>query len=108
MTNRKGIPKHGTSWYIKEWMDYYKVKQVRMMEKTGWSKSSTSQIYNGIQDFNPKIVKEAASALNVETYELLMQPERAVALRRLQASAQQIVQIVQEYDQATAEMQCLE
>lgn len=58
MANRRGIPKLGVSWFIREWMDYYGVKQSQMMEKTGWSKASMSQIYNGKQDYNPKLVKE--------------------------------------------------
>lgn len=77
-------------------MDYYGLKQARMMELTGWSKASTSQIYNGIQDYNPKLVKEAAVALNLQDYELLMHPDKAMALRRLQSSAEQIVQIAHE------------
>lgn len=98
MANRRGIPKQGATWYIKEWMDYYRIKQARMMEKTGWSKASMSQIYNGVQDFNPKIVKEAASALNLQNYELLMSPEKAMALRQLQASAHTIVHLAHEND----------
>ena len=93
MAHRRGIPKQGASWFIKEWMDYYQVKQSKMIEMTGWSKASASQIYNGIQDYSPRIVQEAADALNLENYELLMHPDKAMALRRLQASAEQIVQI---------------
>lgn len=93
MAIRRGIPKQGATWFIREWMDYFGIKQARMMDMTGWSKASTSQIYNGKQDFNPKIVKEAAIALNLESYELMMPPEKAMALRRLQATAETIVQI---------------
>ena len=69
------------------------VRQRDMIERCDWSKATASQIYNGVQDYSPKIVAEAAAALNVEPFELLMPPERAMALRRLQASAEQIVQI---------------
>lgn len=99
MANRRGIPKQGANWFIREWMDYYGVKQSKMTEIAGWSKASASQIYNGVQDYNPKLVKEAAAALNLQDYELLMPPERAMALRRLQASAEQIVQIAHDADQ---------
>ena len=102
MANRRGIPKDGATWFIKEWMLYYSIMQARMMEKTGWSKASMSQIYNGQQDFNPRIVKQAASALNLQNYELLMHPDKAMALRRLQASAEQIVQIAHENDATAA------
>lgn len=98
MASRRGIPKQGASWFIREWMDYYQLKQARMMELTGWSKASTSQIYNGHQDYNPKLVREAALAMHLEHYELLMHPDKAMALRRLQSSAEQIVQIAHESD----------
>lgn len=62
-----------------------------MMEKTGWSKATMSQLYNGKQDFNSKILKEAADALGVEPHELLMLPERAMAARRMRQAAAQIV-----------------
>lgn len=102
MANRRGIPKQGATWFIREWMDYYNIKQARMIELTGWSKASASQLYNGVQDYSPKLVREAAIALNLQDYELLMHPDKAMALRRLQASAETIVQIAHENDIATA------
>lgn len=63
------------------------VNQAEMCRRTGWSKASASQLYNNKQDYSPKIVKEAALALNVEDYELLMKPERAMALRRQREAA---------------------
>lgn len=50
-----------------------------------------SQLYNGTQDFNPDLLETAAKALNAEMWELLMLPERAMAIRRLRESAAQIV-----------------
>jgi len=58
-----------------------------MMELTGWSKATMSQLFNGTQDYSPKILTEAAKALNVEPFELLMPPERAMSLRRMRESA---------------------
>lgn len=98
MANRRGIPKQGASWFIREWMDMLGVRQRDMVERCDWSKATASQIYNGTQDFSPKIVREAALALNVEPWELLMHPDKAMALRRLQASAQQIVDIAHDAD----------
>jgi hypothetical protein len=96
MSNRRGIPKQGSNWFIREWMDMLGVRQRDMVERCDWSKATASQIYNGVQDYSPKIVKEAAQALNVEPWELLMQPERAMAIRRLQASAETIVRVAHE------------
>jgi transcriptional regulator with XRE-family HTH domain len=88
---RRGIPKGQVNWYLREWMDHLSVKQTEMSKRTGWSKASASQLYNGVQDYSPNVVNEAAKALNVAGYELLMIPERAMALRRLRETALQIV-----------------
>lgn len=67
------------------------VTQAEMCRRTGWSKATASQLYNNIQDYSPPIVNEAAKALMVESFELLMRPERAMALRRQREAAIQIV-----------------
>ena len=93
---RRGIPKGQINWYLREWMEACNIKgrgaQTRMRELTGWSKATMSQLYNGEQDFSPKILAEAALALKAETYELLMHPDRAFRLRRLREDALRIVE----------------
>lgn len=88
---RRGVPKQ-INWYLREWMDHLSVKQAEICRRTGWSKASASQLYNNVQDYSPKIVNEAAQALNVAPYELLMRPEQAMALRRLRAEALRVVE----------------
>jgi transcriptional regulator with XRE-family HTH domain len=89
---RRGIPKGSVSWYLREWMAANGIKkQTEMMNLTGWSKATMSQLYSGQQDYSPKIVNDAARALNAQPYELLMPPEKAMALRQFQASAEVIV-----------------
>ena len=73
-------------------------RQARMMELTGWSKASCSQLYNNTQDYSPKIVNEAAKALNVEPYELLMHPDKAMKIRRYISSAEDIAKLVHSED----------
>ncbi len=89
---RRGIPKGPINWYLREWMDLLGVRQRDMVERAGWSKASASQLYTGVQDYSPKIVNEAAVALNLEPFELLMRPERAMAYRRQREAAIQLVQ----------------
>lgn len=62
-----------------------------MAKATGWSKATMSQLYNGSQDYSPAIIDAAAAALNVEPFELLMPPDRAMAIRGLRESAAVIV-----------------
>lgn len=93
---RRGVPVE-INWFLREWMDSTAMfsgrgGQARMMEETGWSKATMSQLYNNKQDYSPKIINEAAKALNAETWELLMPPERAMALRRIRQDALRIVE----------------
>lgn len=64
--------------------------QAKMMERTGWSKATMSQLFNGTQDYSPAIVEAAAAALEVEPFELLLPPERAMALRDFKRAARVI------------------
>lgn len=86
MGNRRGIPLQ-INWYLREWMDLLGKNQAFMIRECGWSKATASQLYTGKQDYSPKIVEAAAKALNVEPFELLMKPERAMALRRQREAA---------------------
>lgn len=88
---RRGVPNQ-INWYLREWMQYYGVNQTEMRARTDWSKATTSQLYNNIQDYSPKIINDAARALNIATYELLMKPETAMALRRLRLDALRVVE----------------
>ena len=58
-------------WFLREWMQAKGIrKQSDMMKLTGWSKATMSQLYNGKQDFSPKILREAAEALHQALEEL--------------------------------------
>lgn len=75
-----------------------------MMELTGWSKATMSQLFNGTQDYSPKVVNEAAKALSVHAYELLMHPDRAMALRKVQAGAQEIATLAHDAEVVAEEV----
>ena len=68
-------------------MDSLHASQAYMMKEAGWSKTTASLLYNCQQDFNPKLIAQAARALKIRPFELLMHPEEAMALRRLRESA---------------------
>jgi hypothetical protein len=90
---RRGIPKGYVTWFLREWMAAKKIpKQADMMQLTGWSKATMSQLYNGTQDFSPKLLREAADALHIEPYELLLPPARAMSIREFQRQAFQVVE----------------
>lgn len=93
---RRGQPT-AINWYLKEWMDvtfpHPRGRQAKMMELTGWPKATMSQLYNNKQDYSPKLVNEAAAALNTETWELLMHPEKAMRLRKMRASIEEYITV---------------
>ena len=92
---RRGTPKIQPLWYLPEWMAASNLAgrgaHTKMRELTGWSKATMSQLYNGGQDFNSRILQEAATALKCRPYELLMHPEEAFGLRHQRAAALQVV-----------------
>lgn len=92
---RNGIPKTPPAWYLREWMaeriGNKRGAQAEMMRRTGWSKATMSQLYNDQQDLNSDYLRQAAEALGVETYELLMPPQMADAIKRIEESASVIV-----------------
>ena len=101
---RRGIPKNGRSWYLPEWMAACGLSgrgaQAKMMELTGWSRATMSQLYNGKQDYSPELLRQASTALGVEPYELLMPPAKAIILREAVSNARKIVEMVTEPDSA--------
>lgn len=77
-------------WYLAEWLKTLRVKQARLMELTDWDKRKTSELVNLKQRYNRDTVNEAAHALHIAPFELLMHPEDAMALRQLRKDALRI------------------
>jgi transcriptional regulator with XRE-family HTH domain len=82
--------KNANNWHLSEWMAYFGLRQVDLMDRTGWSKTATSLIVNGKQDFNARILQEVSDALNIAIYELFLTPDSAMALRRQRADSVRI------------------
>jgi hypothetical protein len=54
------------------------------------SKTAASEIQNGKTGYSRRLINEAANALNIQPYELLLHPEDAMAIRQLIANADQV------------------
>lgn len=87
---KRARPIRFTNWHLRDWMETLRVRQADMIERTGWSKTTMSLLYHNQQDYSPRIVEEAALALNLQPFELLMHPADAMAMRRVRDSALQI------------------
>lgn len=77
-------------WYLGQWLYTLSTSQAELERRTGWDKRKASHLVNGKQPYKRETVNEAADALNIEPFELLMHPDDAFALRRLRESAIQI------------------
>lgn len=82
-----GIRPEAPDWYLPEWMATLHVSQARLAKECDWTPSTMHGIYHGRTSYYRDIVNLIASKLNVEPFELLMPPERAMALRRFQEAA---------------------
>ncbi|WP_288016475.1 CI repressor [Microcystis phage Mae-JY04] len=74
-------------WYLAEWLETLRLKQADLARLTDWDKRKVSHLVSGKQPYRRDEVNEAAFALNIQPFELLMPPERAMALRQLYASS---------------------
>jgi hypothetical protein len=77
-------------WYLREWVDASPVSISELRERTGWTHRIASQLVNRKLRWNRDHLSEAAFALHVEPFELLMHPDDAFALRRLRSDALKI------------------
>ncbi len=74
---------HGTEipalrdWYLPEWLDALDVERAAFRRVAGWSEAKTSLIFAGKQGWGRKELFEAASALNLEAWQLLLPPHQA-------------------------------
>lgn len=81
------MPEIDFDWYLRDWLSATRTSQAELCRRTGWDKRKTSFLVNGQQDYRRQEINEAAAALNVETWELLLHPEDAMAMRQLRDTA---------------------
>lgn len=74
-------------WFLPEWMATLHVSQAKLAKACDWTPSTMHGIYHGRTSYYREIVNLIAVKLNIEPFELLMPPERAMAIRRMQEAA---------------------
>lgn len=92
MARRKSKPPKALShrWYIAEWAARLGVRQKDAVEKLGWSKAQASDIFTGKQRYTADLVDEVSLWLQLAPYELLMDPDDALAIRAMRQSASRL------------------
>lgn len=78
-------------WYFRAWMTHFGKKQVDLVKELGWQRARASKVWNGANPYRREVINEIARWLKLEPYELLLPPERALAIRAMYASAEKIV-----------------
>jgi hypothetical protein len=87
-------PRH--DWYLSEWLKHLGKTQADVVAALDWNKAKVSLTARGMQPYTRDDVNEIARFLHLEPFELLLPPERAMALRQYRASAEQIVTLAHE------------
>ena len=80
-----------SDWHLQAWMRHFGKKQAALTNELGWNKSKANHVWHGRQEYRRETVREVATWLGIEPFELLMAPKEALALRGLREMAQQIV-----------------
>lgn len=90
-------PKH--DWYLGDWLRTLGKRQADLVRDLDWNKARVSLMMRGTQQYTRDAINELAEYLNLRPFELLLHPDEAMALRRLQGAAEQIVAIAHESDE---------
>lgn len=94
------MAKPGYDWYFSQWLEHCKKTQADLARDIGWNKSKSSLFASGQQRYHRDDVNTLAAYLNLEPFELLLPPDRAMALRQMRSSAERIVTLAHENDKA--------
>ncbi|WP_271165834.1 hypothetical protein ACETKC_10200 [Brevundimonas intermedia] len=78
------------NWFLQQWLDHFNKRQASLVNELGWDKSRANFVYHGKQPYRRDLVNEIAAWLQIEPYELLMDPQEAIAIRYLRAAARSI------------------
>ncbi|MBO9500783.1 hypothetical protein [Brevundimonas sp. A19_0] len=77
-------------WHLQEWATLLGKRQADLVNDLGFAKNQAHRIWHGKQPYRRDIVNLVAGWLNLQPYELLMRPEEAMRLRRLEETAMAI------------------
>jgi transcriptional regulator with XRE-family HTH domain len=86
-------------WHLSEWMGD-EISQAELCRRTGYPKAKMSELVNGVTRYNRDVVNDLSKALNIRPYELLMAPDQARAFRSYLASAQQLITLAHDAEDA--------
>lgn len=78
-------------WYLREWFETLGMIQRDMVTKLDYPPATANALWHGVQRYRRDHVEEISTLLNIKPYELLMHPEHAMRIRRLEAAIAEVV-----------------
>jgi hypothetical protein len=90
-------------WFLAQWLAATRTTQAALGRRTGWDKRKTSFLVKGQQHYRREDINEAAAALNIHPWELLLHPADAMEIRQVRTSIQLAADRRLEYKGATTE-----
>ena len=72
-------------WYLQEWFATSGRKQRDLVTGLDWLPAKANKVWHGVQEPRTSEIHEIAAFLNISPHELLMPPEEAMRMRRVQS-----------------------
>ena len=77
-------------WYLQEWFATQDKIQRTLITELGWLPGKAYKVWHGIQEPKPSEMHDIAAFLNIRPHELMMHPEDAMRIRRLEAAVREV------------------
>jgi hypothetical protein len=77
-------------WYLREWFATQDKIQRTLVTELGWLPAKANKVWHGLQEPKPSEMHEIAAFLNIRPHELMMHPEEAMRIRRLEAAVREV------------------
>lgn len=77
-------------WYLQEWFATQDKIQRSLITELGWLPAKANKVWHGLQEPKPSEMHEIAALLNIRPHELMMHPEEAMRIRRLEADVREV------------------
>lgn len=72
-------------WYLHDWFASAGLTQNALVLKLDYPKNTAHRLWHGLQPYRRDHVEDISSLLNIKPHELLMHPDDAMRIRRLEA-----------------------
>lgn len=77
-------------WHLQAWMQHRGKRQADLVKELGWAKGRANKFYHSQHPYRREVINELAAWLEIEPWELLMEPARALKIKRLTEAVTEI------------------